>query len=655
MSRKETPGALASVRLLEGLGHTRGIPFLRAMVRAIALRFEVDHCFVAEFLERPPTRCTSLAFWSDGDWRDAFDYDLAGTPCEGVLGGKSYVFSSGVQQRFPDNDKLTALEADSLAGVPLTSADGQVIGAITLVGRGPMKPDAILVPLLEGLALTAAVEVEHLRDKAELRETEQRFRALAEASFEGIIISRDGIAIDVNDQVARMLGFTREEMIGQPVGRRVSHEQRKMVSRPVHDNRAVEPFVFTVYHRDRSERLLEARGRPILYDGRPAVVTAVRDVTERHRREERTLHEQRMEAMGRLAGGIAHDFNNLLTVILGGAQLLTRPNLPSERVTATAESVVDAARRAAGMTRQLLAFGRRQPPSHELLPFNESVRESESMLRRLLPESIALEFALADESEWVRFDRTQLSQVVINLAVNARDAMPHGGTLRIATGHERIGDEGVVRAGDYVVLTVRDDGAGMDAEVRRRIFEPFFSTKSDKQSVGLGLSTVYGLVRQAGGTIVVSSEPGHGSEFRVYLPAVPAAEATTEVTRPADTSLRGSGRILVVEDVDEVASFIAEGLRDVGFEVQTYQDPRIALAALDEPAADPTAMITDLVMPGMHGQELARRVRERRPGLPVLFVSGYAPDSEEARPFLGKPFTLIELHEAIGKLLHPCV
>ena len=588
--------------------------YLQWLVRNLAEHFEVEHCFVAECLNEPPTRMRTVAFWSDGRHLDPVTYDLDGTPCCQAIADGGILVRDRVQAAFPNDRDLVDLGAVSYAAASLVDLDGRVLGHLALLARRRLVAGEISFERLKRYTRRAGLELLRLRDRSRLAESEERFRRLAEASFEGILIHRKGVCIDTNDQAPKMLGYTRADLIGQLVSARVEHARRDELQGVLERDEPLEPQIVKVYHRDRSELLLEVRGRPILYDGKPARVTVVRDVTEAHQRVERTQHEQRLEAMGRLAGGIAHDFNNLLTVILGGAEMLRdEPGLRPHAAKA-AEQVFEASHRAADLIGQLLAFSRKQPLAPMQLSLNEEVRASRRILRPLLPASIDLVTDLPEPELWVHFDRTQISQVLINLAINARDAMPEGGQLSIAVKRVEFGAREILREGAYVALVVSDTGKGMSSQVRERIFEPFFTTKHEQERYGLGLSTVYGLVRQAGGTIVVRSEPGKGSEFSVYLPQIdpPARAACVAEAELSDRA----GKIVVVEDVTEVGELIEEGLGDSGYEVQLFAQPQEALDYVRSASANVDALVTDLVMPGMSGQELAQRVRRVRPELP---------------------------------------
>ncbi len=389
-------------------------------------------------------------------------------------------------------------------------------------------------------------------------------------------------------------------------------------------------------------------------------VAVIRDTTERRRLEERLLESQKMDAVGRLAGGIAHDFNNLLTVIQGNAELLRDPTPGATLDPELLDEIRGAAERATGLVRQLLTFGRRQSTRPVVLDLNVVVVEMAGMLRRLLGERVSVTTTLSSEPIRVRIDRGQVEQVMMNLAVNARDAMPWGGILTITTATvvDTLQDSwSPVR---FARLTVKDNGTGMIAAVRAKIFEPFFTTKGPGQGTGLGLATVYGIVTQAGGRIGVDSAPGLGTTFSMDLPwcSDPAGSSAAILPIVISAPDRGCGRgrsVLLVEDEDGVRRFARSALVGSGYAVCDAPDAETALNQLESlPMID--LLVTDLTMPGMGGRELALRVRAERPEVAVVFISGYAADinqldSVPANVFLAKPFAPDDLLRMARKAL----
>ena len=395
-----------------------------------------------------------------------------------------------------------------------------------------------------------------------------------------------------------------------------------------------------------------------------AAVSSFHDVTQRRRVEQHLRQAQQMEAVGRLAGGMAHEANNQMSVVLSAsAFILQRGDIPGP-VRHDVESIKRAAERTAAVTAQLLAFGRRQLLRPVVLNINEVVREFMPALRRTLGENFEVELRADDTISHIKADRGQVEQVLLNLTLNARDAMPHGGRLELETGSVTLSEhysgfkpDVFIRPGTYVVLSVRDTGQGMDPSTLEHAFEPFFTTKPVGQGTGLGLSTVYGIVKQSGGYVWAYSEGGRGTTVKVYLPAIQDPVELAPAAQPAPAGSAGEV-ILVVEDEESVRTMIARTLEAEGYQVREAGDGQEALALLEENAGAVDLIITDLAMPQVSGRELAERVGRSRPDLPVLFISGYTDDEmirrgliEPNQPFISKPFTPDTLAARVRALL----
>lgn len=469
-------------------------------------------------------------------------------------------------------------------------------------------------------------------------------------------------AITWSDEVYRIFGLVpgRVPLTYDDAFERVHSEDRSAVEAAMTAALSGEPFNF--YHRivqpDGAIRTLHARGE-LLADG-ARVRGTIQDVTElRQARdalqvaEERLRQAHKMEAIGRLSGGIAHDFNNLLTAIIGHGELVLERLGPGDPHRKGIKAILGAGRRAASLTKQLLAFSRQQVLQPRVMDLNVVVSQMEDLLRRLIGENIQLDLVLTPNIWNVRVDPTQLEQVVMNLAVNARDAMPDGGRLTIETANADLCEALVRRqisgeGGPHVRLTVRDSGCGMRKETLIRIFEPFFTTKELGRGTGLGLATVHGIVKQSCGHIYVESQPGAGTSFEVYLPRVDDALTRAESLRSPDVRPGGEEIVLVVEDEDAVREVVCDALRACGYAVLAAGSAEEALELLRSRAGDVHLLLTDVVMANMGGPELARRVRMTRPGVRILYMSGYDAAGtirrDRARsspvPFLEKPFTL---------------
>jgi len=504
------------------------------------------------------------------------------------------------------------------------------------------------------------------RGQAAARASAAHFRRLSDAAFEGIGIVDGGRIVDMNGRLVELLGYSAEELVGMPVERLVAPEDRALVE--AHMRRGSrERYEHRVVRRDGSTLMVEVQGRPYLHEGRTLRVTAIRDITERVELEEQLRHAQKMEAVGRLAGGVAHDFNNLLLVIGMHCQILLDDLPPGDPRREEVEVIARAGERAAALTRQLLAFSRRQVLDPKVLDLNAVVAAAEQMLRRLVEEPISVVARLDPALGAIRADVGQLEQVLLNLAVNARDAMPSGGTLTLETANVEVSGEthrverGILPPGGYALLRVSDTGIGMDAETRSHVFEPFFTTKPKGKGTGLGLSTVYGIVRQSEGYVAVESEPGHGTTFEIYLPRVTGAPVEPAAA-PADTAVvKGGETILVVEDEAAVLDVVSETLRRDGYRVLAAHDAESA-QTIAEREGTIALLITDIVLPGLDGRALADRLTARRPELDVLLISGYADDTllphgalAAGLQFLQKPFTADALRRKVRDILAPPV
>ena len=442
----------------------------------------------------------------------------------------------------------------------------------------------------------------------------------------------------VNDAACAFYGRSREELVGARLDDFIGRERAEADwAGFLEPERIAQGMVEDVWdgEQDGSRLVLEVRATPEFLPGRHLFV--LRDVTARRELEDRLRQSQKMEAIGQLAGGVAHDFNNLLTVISGYAHMARRhvgvgPGSPE------LAEIVHAADRAAELTRQLLAFARQQVLAPAPLDLNDVARGLVPMLGRLIGEDVRIATLAGAGLPRVLADRAQVEQVIINLAINARDAMPDGGTLSIET------SAGVLD--EFVCLSVTDTGTGIEPAVLERVFEPFFTTKEVGLGTGLGLATVHGIVTQSGGHVRVSSDPGHGSTFSVYLPAVAGAAAAVEPVERPSQRLGGDETILLCEDDDSVRRLAVLFLAAEGYTVISCGSPGEALAAASD-RRPIHALVTDIVMPEMSGVELASRL-----GLPVLFVSGYAEERiEPDRPFLEKPFDRVGLLRAVRGVL----
>ncbi len=515
--------------------------------------------------------------------------------------------------------------------------------------------------------LSMALDItERKRAERALHESRERFRAVFEGVSDGILLA----AIDAsrfvmaNPAICAMLGYSDEELLR--LGPRDIHPPESWPTvlenfrRHAAGERSLSPG--TLLRRKDGETLMaEVNAVPIELGGARYLLGVFRDMTAFVEMESQLRQSQKMEAIGQLAGGVAHDFNNLLCVIQGHCERMLRSLREDDPLSRHVRQVQESSDKAAALTRQLLAFSRKQPLHPEVLDLNATVLNLQGMLVRLIGEDIDLDTRLAADLRPTRADPGQIEQVVVNLSVNARDAMPQGGQLLIETANVTLSAtdkaEGLsLPPGEYVVLRVSDSGTGMDAQTRERIFEPFFTTKEKGRGTGLGLSTVYGIATQSGGCVRVESEPGRGSRFEVFLPQT--AEAVGATVRPVDVSPQPGHDewLLVVEDERAMRDMLREALETLGYRVRLAANGGEALIAVEEERMEPDLLVTDIVMPGMSGVVLAERLRRSRPGLRVLFMSGYADERVRqtlpaGSPLLEKPFGTADLAASVSAAL----
>jgi PAS domain S-box-containing protein len=501
-----------------------------------------------------------------------------------------------------------------------------------------------------------------------LRRSEASYRGLVEHAAYGIYrATADGRFLMVNPALFTMLGFpSADDLLKMDASRDVYVDpaaRARILARCEQFGSAIEEVAWR--RRDGSVITVRLNGRPVRApDGTiECFEFIVDDVTEQRALEERLRQTQKMEAVGRLAGGIAHDFNNLLTAILGSVDFLRQALGPEHPEHAETEEIQKAAVRAADLTRQLLAFSRQQVLAPKVLDVDALVTNLEKMLRRLIGEDVELRFVAKASRAAVLADPGQLEQVIVNLVVNARDAMPRGGKLTIETATVDLDagyawEHGTVEPGRYVMLAVTDTGVGIDRAAQARLFEPFFTTKEFGKGTGLGLATVYGIVKQSGGYIWVYSEPGQGATFKVYLPRVEPAGEPVAAPQPPARALGGTETILLAEDEAAVRTLARRILEKHGYKLLLAATGRDGVQVAEQHAAPIDLLVTDVVMPEMGGRELAQRLTALQPGLKVLYLSGYTDDAivhhgvlDAGVAFLQKPFKPDDLVRKIRAVL----
>jgi len=505
--------------------------------------------------------------------------------------------------------------------------------------------------------------------RRQLMEREELFRLITENAADMIaVVDAKGQRIYNSPSYEKILGYTAQELHGTTALEQIHPEDREKVLQAAAAAQRTgkgSNLEYRMRHKDGGWRTLESRASTIMNGAEvERLVIVNRDITERKHLEEQFRQSQKMEAVGRLSGGVAHDFNNLLGVIIGYGEIVQEGTASDSPLRGCVDEMLKAGHRAASLTRQLLAFSRQQVMDPKVLDLNLVVKDMEKMLKRLISEDIQLKTDLDPDLRRIKADQGQIEQVVMNLAVNARDAMPSGGELTLTTSNFYMDDDFVrrypypVSVGDYVLLTVTDNGIGMDAATRVRVFEPFFTTKEKGKGTGLGLSTVYGVVKQSGGYIEVLSEPGAGATFKIYLPKVEDALDPQKQSTELPDSLHGTETVLLVEDEVALRKLSRQLLELCGYQVLEAESGAEALKVSREHTRAIHLLLTDVVMPGMSGRVLADQLVVQRPEMQVVYMSGYTGQTvgehgvlAEGSYFLPKPFTREALARKVRRAL----
>jgi PAS domain S-box-containing protein len=651
------------------------------LCRYLAEILASDVAMIAVYADDDASIMRTLAVWLDGRPLRNFDYPLAGSPCRHVVGRAFRFVGTGVNPEFPPGTLFAAKQMDSYAALPLVDAAGRPLGLIAVMSRAPMHDAARAEAMLQIFAVRAVAEIAHKRSQEALRASAEQYRAIFNASADALVLwSSQFQRVDVNPAYERMYGYARDEAIGGRRGREITEAHRKrqeeIITRTLAGEHCREEI--ETVRRDGEHFPIEVRTIPFRHRGEPHVLAMIRDLTERrraereHERLEAQLRQaQKMEAIGHLTGGIAHDFHNLLTSILGYVTLAAERCEGSDaKLDAYLQRAALSCGRARDLIQQMLTFSRGRRGEPRPLTLAPLVRESVKLLRSSLPSTVELRTELDEETPPVLLDPVQLEQVLMNLAINARDAMRSSGRVLLAV-RTRVVPRCVCAScrcnveGERVELSVEDSGPGIPPDVQERMFEPFFTTKPVGQGSGMGLATVHGIVHEYGGHIVVESMPGIGTTFRVLLPALAApadSAAPMQATgdrAPAHRSL--AGRVAVIDDELPVARFMEDRLAHWGLSVATFTTAHEALDALV--ASDGfDLVITDQTMPAMTGVEFALAARALRPDLPIVLYTGYGDgitDADVARAgvkaVLRKPIESAELFAVLSANLQSAV
>ncbi|MCH7626416.1 MAG: GAF domain-containing protein [Chloroflexi bacterium] len=566
----------------------------------------------------------------------------------------------------------------SFISVPLIS-DNDVIGALSISSTIPDAFGTRDIAAAEQVATQIAGAVassQHYlqRQQAEtaLAESMELYRTLLESAPDGVLLTTESGQIElVNARIEEMFGYSRTELIGEkieilvPASARKEHHKLRLDYEKNPKTRGMGGRLDIIgLRKDGTEFSVDITLSPLRTDRGLLVTSIIRDTTDRRQLEEQLLHSQKMEAVGQLAGGVAHDFNNMLSAIISYTHLAQMRSEKGSPMSEYLDEVRKAADRASHLTRQLLAFSRRQIVEPRSLNINDIVLELNNMLRRLIGEDIEIVMLPDSDLGFTKVDPGQMEQVIVNLAVNSRDAMPNGGKLTISTFNFTIDDENarhhsVKEKGDYIGLKVEDTGVGMSEEVRAHIFEPFYTTKEVGKGTGLGLSICYGIAEQNGGCISVESEVGKGTAFTMLLPRLKISHGDSSRMSQLDTLPQGKEKILLVEDEPMVREVTAHVLREQGYTVVEAANGVEAVRAFSEDTiTDIDLLLTDIVMPLMSGRELAEKVKLMHPGIKVLYASGYTDDEivrreimTDDRQFIMKPFTPLTLTKKVREAL----
>jgi two-component system cell cycle sensor histidine kinase/response regulator CckA len=626
-----------------------------------------ENCFIA--LHASDADAFYFPFFVD-------QFDSAPAPQKVGRSCTAHVFRTGRAMLIPQKEfdrlaqqgevELVGSPSPSWLGVPLKTPT-ETIGVLVVQHyENDNAYDTRDLEFLDSVGGHIALAIERRRSEEALRKSESVFRLLFSNNPLPTWVMDDETLqfIQVNEAAVKQYGYTAQQF--RHMGMKDVRAEDGAGAADMEREKAAGRYQGICKHRKKDGQVFEVEvtSHHFDYAGRRVRLVVAQDISERHVLEQQLRQAQKMEAVGRLAGGVAHDFNNLLMVIKGHTELLMNELPPADRTARKIAQIDRAADRAASLTKQLLAFSRMQVLQPRVINLNAVVEDMGKLVPRLIGEDIELSIRTSAQLGSIRADASQMEQIIMNLAVNARDAMPHGGRLFIETSNADLDDaynttHPIVQAGRYVSLAVSDTGIGMSAETQAHIFEPFFTTKEAGKGTGLGLATVYGVVKQSGGFIWVYSEVGKGTSFKIYLPRVDQAEEKGSAANISAEAPRGAETILLAEDEQDVREVAREFLESAGYTVVEARNGSEALRLAADQSKTMDLLVTDMVMPGMTGKELAQRIQALRPGLPVIFMSGYSEQTaaENARSsgsmyLLTKPFSRSGLLRTIREALN---
>jgi two-component system cell cycle sensor histidine kinase/response regulator CckA len=642
---------------------------LEGIHQALKKVLYAENCFVALHDDKKDT--FYFPFFVD-------QFDMAPPPQKVGRSCTAFVFRTGSAMLIPQSEfdrlaqqgevELVGSPSPAWLGVPLKTPRATIGVLVVQHYQNESAYDMRDLEFLDSVGGHIALAIERRRSEEALRKSESVFRLLFSHNPLPTWVMDDETLqfIQVNDSAVRQYGFAPEEFSRMTMfDIRPEEKSASLDVRPRKDD-SLERHQGVCKHRKKDGKLFEVEliSHQFDYAGRRVRLVVAQDISERHLLEQQLRQAQKMEAVGRLAGGVAHDFNNLLMVIKGHTELLMNALPPADPMSRKISQIDRAADRAAALTKQLLAFSRMQVLQPRVMNLNGVVEDMGKLLPRLIGEDVELGIQMAQDLGKIRADASQMEQIIMNLAVNARDAMPTGGRLIIETSNADLDrtyntTHPIVKPGRYVLLAVSDTGTGMDAETQAHIFEPFFTTKEPGKGTGLGLATVYGVVKQSGGFIWVYSELGKGTSFKIYLPRVDQPEDKGSVSLAFSEAPRGTETVLLAEDEQDVREVAREFLESGGYTVIEAHNGVEALRLAAEHGTAVDLLVTDMVMPGMTGKELAGRLQHQHSGLGVIYMSGYSEQTaaettqvDENMRLLTKPFSRGSILRAVREALN---
>jgi PAS domain S-box-containing protein len=662
----------------------------RELVRHLAIALDIDIAFIGILAPDRMDSVHVISGYFHGEFRDGFDYDLQGTPCENVVGQQFRYYPDRVQQLF-SSPTVAAMGTEGYAGIPLHDTTGNVLGLMSVVNLRPLTDRPLTEALLKIFSVRAAVELgrrtaEQARSEKEqeLRKSEDRLRATVESALDCIIaMDRDGRVIEFNPAAEQCFGYRKSDMLGEPLADRIiperlrhGHEQGmaryRETGRGAYLGKRVE---VTAMRADGGEFPAELAIEVAQGAEGEIFIGYLRDITERHEAEEQRQQlemqlrqAQKMEAIGQLTGGIAHDFNNILTAMTGYVVLAGERagSLDDAKLSRYLDRAQRSGQRASDLIQQMLTFSRGQHGAPRPVALAPLIREWIGLLETTLPSSVEIQTDLDPLVPEVLLDPLQLEQVLMNLCINARDAMQGHGILTVLL-HNATHPGGLCAScrqpvtGEFIEIAVRDTGTGVPPEVQERMFEPFYSTKAVGHGSGMGLSMVHGIVHDQGGHLLLDSRPEEGTALRILLPPLSAGEAgveTAAVADPGPDRHRIAGRVLLVDDEPAVGEFMQDLLEDWGLTVSVFNASVDACMKFSDDPDLYDLVILDQTMPRMTGMEVAQQLLKLRPDLPVILYTGFSEEISEQqviaagiRALVNKPVNTAALHKLVERLL----